>query len=110
MVQFDTFQKLGKDGMDAAVSSLTAFSRGVQSATVEATDYMKRSVEQSTATVEKLVGARTVEKALEIQGEFVRSSYEGFVAQATKMGELTAATLKEAYAPVEGFVAKARAA
>ena len=108
MMQFDTFQKFGKDGMDAAMSSLGALSRGMQSAAVETADYAKRSFEQGSATVEKLVGARTVETALEIHGQYLRSAYEGFVSQATKMGELTASTVKEAYAPVEGLVAKAR--
>jgi hypothetical protein len=109
MMQFDTFQKLSKDSMDAAMSSFGAFSRGIQSAAVEAADYAKRSFEQSSATVEKLAGARTLDTAVEIQGEFLRSAYEGFVSQATKMGELAAATAKEAYAPVEGLVVKARA-
>ena len=110
MMQFDTFQKFGKDGADAAMTSLGAVSRGIQSAAVEAADYAKRSFEQSSATVEKLVGARNVETALQIQGEYLRAAYEGFVAQATKMGELTASTVKEAYAPVESLVAKARVA
>jgi hypothetical protein len=109
-MQFDTFQKFSKDSVDAALTSFGALSRGIQSAAVEAADYAKRSFEQSSQTVEKLVGARTVETALEIQGEYLRSAYEGFVSQTTKMGELTSATVKEAYAPVEGLVAKARVA
>jgi hypothetical protein len=108
MVQFDTFQKFGKDGVDAAMTSLGAFSRGLQSVAVETADYAKRSFEQSSQVVEKLATARTVETAFQIQGDYVRSAYESFVSQATKMGELTAATVKEAYAPVEGLVAKAR--
>ena len=110
MMQLDGFQKFGKDGLDAAMTSFGALSRGLQSAVVEAADYAKRSFEQSSSTVEKLAGARNVETALQIQGEYLRSAYESFVAQATKMGELTASTAKEAYAPVEVLVTKARVA
>jgi hypothetical protein len=110
MMQFDTFQKFGKDSMDAAMTSFGAFSRGVQSAAVEAADYAKRSFEQSSQVVEKLAGARTLDTAVEIQSEYLRSAYEGFVSQATKMGELAASTAKDVYAPVEGLVAKARVA
>ncbi|NNM71932.1 phasin family protein [Enterovirga aerilata] len=110
MLQFDTFQKFSKDGMDAAMTSFGALSRGIQSAAVEAVDYAKRSFEQGSQTVEKLAGARTLDTAVEIQGEYLRAAYENFVAQATKMGELAAATAKEAYAPVETLVVKARAA
>ena len=110
MMQFDTFQKMGKDGMDAAMSSLGAVTRGIQSAVVEAAEYAKASFEQSGAAAQKLAGARTIDTAVEIQGEFLRSAYQGFVSQATKMGELASTTAKEAYAPVEGLVVKARAA
>ncbi len=110
MIQFDTFQKFGKESLDATMTSFGALSRGVQSAAVETADYLKRSFEQGSATVEKLASARTLDTAVAIQGEYVRTAFEGFVSQATKMGELAAATAKESYAPVEGLVAKARAA
>lgn len=106
MMQFDTMQKFGKDGADAVLKSFGALSKGAQTAAVETADFAKRSFEQGSATAEKLVGVRTMDRAMEIQGEFLRMSYEGLVAQATKMGELAANTVKEAYAPVEGLVAK----
>ena len=37
---------------------------------------------------EKLLGARSVESAIEIQTDFAKEAYEGFVAQATKVSEL----------------------
>ena len=110
MTQFDNLQKLGKDSIDAAMTSFGAMSRGLQSAAVEAAEFAKRSFEQGTSTVEKLVGARTVDAAFQIQGDYLRSYYEAVVAQTTKMGEIATATAKEAYAPVEGLVAKGRAA
>lgn len=106
MMQLDNVQKLGKDSVEAAMKSFGAVGRGVQSAALEAAEFAKRSVEQTAATAEKLVGARTLESVLQIQGEYVRSSYEGLVSQATKMGELATNTAKEAFAPVEGLVAK----
>ena len=56
--------------------------------------------------VEKLFGAKSVEKAVEIQQDYVKSAYEGFVAQATKMGELYVDLAKQAYKPYEGYLAK----
>ena len=55
--QFDTIQKFGKDNVDAALKSFGAVSKGAQAIAVEAADYAKKSFEQSTATLEKLVGA-----------------------------------------------------
>ena len=106
MIQFDTMQKFGKDGTDAATRSFGALSKGLQAAAAETADYAKRSFEMGSATVEKLVGVRTLDRAVEIQGEYVRTSYEGLVAQASRMGELAANTAKEFFSPLEGLVAK----
>jgi phasin family protein len=76
---------------------------------VEVADYSKKSVEGSAAAWEKLMGAKSVEKAFEIQSEYLKSSYEDFVAEATKLGELYADLAKEAYKPFEGAMAKASA-
>ena len=104
--QFDTIQKLGKDTTDAALKTFGAMSKGTQAITVETADYAKKAFEQGTATVEKLVGAKTLEKAIEIQADYVRSAYEGFVAQSAKIGELYANLAKDALKPYESLVAK----
>jgi phasin family protein len=106
MKNFDDVQKLGKDNMDVAMKSFGAVSKGFQAIAAEVADYSKKSFEDSTAAMEKLLGAKTLEKAVEVQSEFVRSSYEGFVAEATKIGELYADLAKETYKPFENFAAK----
>ena len=106
MMQFDKVQSFGKDNADAAMRSLTAISNGAQTAAVEATDFLKRSFEEGTKVAERLMGARTLNAAVEIQGDFLRTSYENLVAQATRVGELTASTAKAAFAPVEGLMNK----
>ncbi len=70
-------------------------------------DYSKKAFEDSASTVEKLMAAKSVDKAMEIQTDYMKSAYEGFVAQATKFGELYADLAKDAYKPLEGMVAKA---
>lgn len=106
MTQFDNIQQLGKENVDAALKAFSAVSTGAQAIAVEAADYAKKSFEQSSAVLEKLVGAKTLDKAIEIQTDYLKASYEGFVAQSTKMGELYANLAKEAFKPVESLVAK----
>jgi hypothetical protein len=106
MIQFDQIQKLGKDNADAALKTFGAVSKGAQTIAVESADFAKKSFEQGTATIEKLVGAKTLDKALEIQTAYLRSAYEGLVAQSTKMGELYANLAKDAFKPYETIVAK----
>ena len=104
---FDDMQKLGKDNMDATMNSFGALSKSAQAIATEMADYSKKSFEDGSKTVEKLFGAKTFEKAVEIQTEFAKTAYEAFIAEATKIGELYAEFTKEAFKPYEGYIVKA---
>jgi hypothetical protein len=99
-------QQFGKDNMDATMKSFGAWSKSMQAIAVEVADYSKRTFEQSTAVAEKLIGAKSLDKAFEVQSDYVKNSYEGFVTQETKLGELYADLAKEAYKPFEGHFGK----
>jgi phasin family protein len=103
----EEMQKLGKDSMDLALSSFGAWTKSAQAIAVEVVDYSKKSVESSAAAWEKLISAKTPEKAMEVQSAYLKSSYEDFVAEATKLGELYSDLAKQAYKPVESALAKA---
>jgi len=103
----DQMQKFGKDSMDMAMASFGAWTKNAQAIAAEIADYSKKSFEESTAVLEKLMGAKSLEKAMEVQSEYLKSSYEDFVAQSTKLSELYAGLAKEAYKPFEGVIAKA---
>ena len=105
----DEMQKLGKESMDMALNSFGALTKSAQAIAVEVVEYSKKSAEGSAAAWEKLVGAKTLEKALEVQSEYLKSAYEDFVAEATKLGELYIDLAKETYKPFEGALAKASA-
>ena len=105
----EEMQKFGKDSMEMAMTSFGALSKSAQAIAVEVADYSKKSVEGSAAAWEKLIGAKSMEKAMEVQSEYLKSSYEGLVAEATKLGELYVDLAKEAYKPFEGAIAKATA-
>jgi phasin family protein len=83
-------------------------SKSAQAIAVEIADYSKKSFEDSTAALEKLFGVKSIEKAIELQTEYAKSAYEGFVAEATKIGEMYTALAKETYKPFEAVLAKAK--
>jgi hypothetical protein len=106
MFNFDDANKVSKEAVDTVLKSYSAMANGMQTIAAEAADYSKKSFEQGASTVEKLSGAKSMEKVLEIQTEFAKSSYESFVQQAAKMGEIYADLAKEAYRPFERSVNK----
>ncbi len=105
----EEMQKFSKEQMEAATSASTALTKSLQQIASEATEFSKKSLETSTAAMEKLMGAKTPDVAFQIQSDYMKTAYEAFVAQATKMGELYTSLAKDAFKPVEAAVAKAQA-
>lgn len=52
------------------------------------------------------MAAKSLEKAFEMQSEYVKRAFEGFVAHATKIGELYADLAKELFKPIEGVIGR----
>jgi hypothetical protein len=102
----DDLQQLGKDNVDATLKSFAAVTKTGQAIAVEVADYGKRSFEQGSAALEKLLGAKSLEKVFEVQTDYARTAYEGFVAESAKLGELYADLAKEAYKPLESYFGK----
>jgi hypothetical protein len=103
---FEELQKYSKEHMDSTLKAWGHVSKGVQAIAAETADYSKKSFEEGSAALEKLLGAKSFEKAVEIQTAYAKTAYEGFVAQATKLGEIYADIAKESYRPFEAFVGK----
>ena len=98
--QFEDLQKMSKDSIDLAVKSFGSTSKSVQAIATE------KAFEHSSLVMEKLVGVKTLDKAFEIQSDYAKSAYEGFVAYASKVGELYTDLAKDTVKPYETMIAK----
>lgn len=102
----EDFQKVSKDNYDAALRSYGELTKGFQAVVASWTDFSKRSFEDATRTFEQLVGVKSLEQAVQIQSNYAKTAYDNWVAEASKIGELYAATARDAYKPVEQAVTK----
>lgn len=103
---FEEFQKVGKDGFDATVRSFGEMNKGFQAIAAEVTDYSKKAFEDSTRAFEQLMGAKSIEQAIEIQSTYAKKAYDAYVAEMSKLGEMYAGLAKDAYKPVEAALGK----
>ena len=101
MKPFDDFQKLSQGNTDAAMKMFGEWTKGWQAIAAEMTDYSKRSFEEGSQTLEKLMSAKSVEQAVEIQTTYVKRSYDEYMHQMSKIGGMYAEIAKEAYRPFE---------
>ncbi len=107
---FDEFQKFGKEQLEAASTAAASLTKGFQTIAAETADYSKKSLETNSAYVEKLLGAKSLDDAIQTQSEYAKSAYEGFLSLTTKIGEIYTSLAKEAFKPVESAIAKVQAA
>ena len=108
--QFEEFQKISKEQLEQVKESAASVTRGLQAIATETTDFSKRSLENTSSFMEKLIGVKSVDTAIQLQSEFAKSQFEGFVAQATKIGDIYKGIAKDAFKPLEAAIAKGQAA
>jgi len=101
MKNFEDLQKLGQANMDSSMKLFGEMSKNWQAIAAEMSDYTKRSFEDGTATFEKLMGAKSLEQAMDIQTKFVKRSYDEYMHQMAKIGGMYAEIAKDMYRPVE---------
>ncbi|MCI0599120.1 MAG: phasin family protein [Beijerinckiaceae bacterium] len=104
--KIEDVQKYGKEQFEAAASATSSVAKAIQVIAAETADYSRRSFESGSAFVEKLLGVKSYDAAIQIQSEYWKTSYSGFVEQAKKMGELYSSLAKEAYKPIETTFSK----
>ena len=106
MFKVEDFQSYGKEQFEQCVASATSVQHGLQAIASAYGDYTKKSFEDTKSFVEKLSGVKSLDKAMEAQTDFARSSYETFVAESQKIAGLYTDLAKQTFKPYEGLVSK----
>jgi phasin family protein len=102
----DDVQKITNENVDATMRPFEGATRATQAIAGEIADYTRRSFEHSAKTMEKLLGAKSPDKAFELQTEYAKAAYESYVGHATKLGQLYADLGQEAFKSYQDFAAK----
>ncbi|RFC67254.1 MULTISPECIES: phasin family protein [Mesorhizobium] len=105
---FEDVGAFNKEFYEGGLKAFAAFSTGAQAIAVETSDYAKKVMEDGVSAWQNLTAAKSFEKAVEIQSAYFKSSYEGFVAEASKLSGLYADLAKDAYQPFEAALAKTK--
>jgi hypothetical protein len=108
-INIEDYSKFSKDQLEALQAAATEVSKQLQAIAAETTEYSRKSLESGSAFIEKLLGVKKLDEAIQLQQDYAKTAYEGFVAQSTKLGELYANVAKEAFKPIEGALAKVKA-
>src|SRR5262245_29048252 len=97
----DDYQRLSKDGFDAAVRSFGEMNKGFQALAAEVTDYSKKAFEDVFHAWEEFLGAKSVGQMFEIQSQYAKKAYDNYMSEVSKLGEMYLAMTRNASKPVE---------
>ena len=97
MIKFEDVQNMS----DATKTAFDAVSKKGQAIAAEITQYTKRNFENNTKAVENLLGAKSLEKVVEVHSDYVKTAYQDCVFHANKLGELYTDLAKEAFRSYE---------
>ncbi|HKB22790.1 MAG TPA: phasin family protein [Methyloceanibacter sp.] len=102
----EEYQRLSKEGFDAAVRSFAEVNKGFQALTAEMTDYSKKSIDDGIRAWEQLLGVKSFERAFEIQSQYAKTAYDNHMAELSKLSEMCVSLARNAYKPADQAVAK----
>ena len=103
----ENIQKISKMNIEATTEAFGVLSRTTQEIATELAGYSKRSFENNTKAMEKMLGNTSLSKAIDVQSEYARSILEDFTAQVTKVSQLYANLAKDVLKQFEAHAAKA---
>lgn len=114
----EQFEKLGKgmeevvafgqENLDAMMKSSEVAMKAAEGFNAEVTAFSKKSFEDSVAAAKDLTTAKSATDYFDKQSAFMKASFEGFMAQATKMNDMFAKTAKDVSAPINARVVAAQ--
>lgn len=104
---FEDVTEFGQANVEAVVASGRVMAKAAEDLNAEMMAYSKKAYEDAMAASKELASARTVTEYFEKNTAYAKSSFEGFVAQATRMNEMYSNAAKEAFAPLNARFAAA---
>jgi phasin family protein len=90
----------GKETIDAMVKAGTAYTKGIEAISAEWMAFGRQMMEDNISVTKKVMGAKTLREAMDLQSEFARTSFDGAMAQTTKIGEMATKVAQESVEPI----------
>src|SRR5262245_57960544 len=94
-------QEWVQSGLEGASRSFTAANKGFQALAREMTEYSKAAFDDAIRTWEQLLGAKSLEQAMQIRSDYAKRTYENHMAELSKLGQMYVGIIADASRPVK---------
>jgi len=97
MTDFTDFQK---ETFEAFMESAQTLNKGIEAISSEAMGFQKKQMEDGVAIAKSVSSAKSLHDLIEVNSDFVKTSFEAYVGQLNKLSDLATTTMKDAGEPV----------
>lgn len=95
---------LGQANLDAIVKANTILFKGFEDVSRQAAAFTQASFEKAAAAGQNLLTVKSPQEAFALQSAFAQQSVEAFIAESTRLSQLSAKIVQEAFAPIAARV------
>lgn len=97
---FGKWADFNRESLEAMMASAGRLAKGFEKAASENSAFAKASYEDGVAAFKAATTSKSVQEALDIQSDFLRTTFEKNLSQLNKIAEHWASTTKEAAEPI----------
>ena len=101
---YDEVATLNKQNVEAMVKAGDVLTKGCETVGKAYFDFAQASAEASVEATKAMMGAKTVKDFVDIQSDFARTSFDNFMAESSRLSEMTVKLANEAFAPLQAQV------
>lgn len=100
MNNYDDLVAFNQNTLDAFVASGTVVAKGFETLTKQYVSFASESFEEAVEAGKKIVAAKTVNEAVDVQTKIAKAAWEKAVAEGQKVTEISTGIFQEASAPI----------
>ena len=98
---YDDIASLNKQGVEAAMKAGNIWAQGYEKLGKAYFGYAQESAERGAEAAKAMMKAKTVQDVVDVQTDYAKQGFDYFVAEGTKMSEMSATVATEAMEPLQ---------
>ena len=98
---YDQLISFGKDNAEAVIKSATLAGKGLEAINTEVFAYSRLTVEEGVEVTKAVLASKSIQEAIEIQTDYVKTAFETYVTEMNKVRDLALAVAKQAAQPLQ---------
>lgn len=86
---YDELADFNKETVEAVIASSNVVAKGVEDFGQELVSYTQKAAEKNIETAKKLFAVKNVQDAMDLQAEWAKMAFDSFVAESTKLQDMS---------------------